>query len=212
MTVESDTPDSLPGLKINLALNNLQLELDDYISQLLFFARKNTSSAQTLNDHFAANEIDKVGEAAHAIYGVASTLGVDDVSLAARDIETTIMNDNHVSTMQLEKFALAMDVALESINHLSELFNASHSGTVGELPDSTDHPFDLDIFHKQVNKLEDMLSCNDFAAVAKLEEVILYSRTEEEIFSSLQVMKELLLELKFKEAKSILEKLAPESR
>ncbi len=210
MTIESDIPDSLPGLYIKTTLNNLQLDLDDYVSQLLFFGRKNANCATTISAHISADEANKAREVAHAINGVASTLGADDVSHAARDIELTIMNGSQVSSMQVEIFAEAMNITLDSINQLSELFKASNY-SAEEKPDNNNHPFDIEHFRQQVRELDLLLSSNNFAAIVKLDEIISSSRDEEKILPLLKKMKEILIGLNFKEAKLILEKLISES-
>ena len=56
-------------------------------------------------------------------------------------------------------------------------------------------------------ELDELLSTNNFAAVAKLEEMITYCSGEERIFPSLKIMRELLHELNFREAKNILQQL-----
>ena len=82
MTGESEIPEALPGLNIKTALYYLQLDLDYYLPQLLIFARNNVDSATILRRHLDTNELEKARNLAHAINGVAATLGADDVSNA----------------------------------------------------------------------------------------------------------------------------------
>jgi two-component system sensor histidine kinase/response regulator len=89
----TDVPENLPGLNLKEGIDRIGGNRESYKRVLLKFATHNQNAISQMKTAFALNDSEAVRMVAHTLAGVSGNIGANDLSRAAKLLETAIRDN-----------------------------------------------------------------------------------------------------------------------
>lgn len=117
----SDWPDTLPGLDLNKALNQLGGKKTLYLRLLGMFNDGHTDDVNRLIAAADAQDWVQVHEINHALKGVTGNIAASELYQLSCNLDIKVKSDNHELQAELSAMPAAMDTLLASIEIAKQL-------------------------------------------------------------------------------------------
>ena len=115
----SNLPASLPAINIKAALARLGDHQELYMRLLALFNGEHSQDVGKIKAALDCNDLELARRLAHSLKGVAATIGAEDLSAAAKDLESAIGKNQTPLYLGLQKkVEESMQVVLESLSGL----------------------------------------------------------------------------------------------
>jgi two-component system, sensor histidine kinase and response regulator len=146
-------PNKVPGININQALENLNLDPGVYRKILLGFHKNSLNTVESIHKAIEENDMERIAALAHTLKGSSGNIGADDLEKAAKELEVTVLNNSDRSLLELsaKKVEESLGIVMSSI---SELENPANGELVEDVSIST---FDDNRFSEVLNELAEAL-------------------------------------------------------
>ena len=197
-------PAALDSINMKSALARLGGKQELYLRLLSMFRDNHPETAQAIRSALQVNDLSLARRLAHTLKGVASTIGANKLSAAAKNLETAIaQGESTLYADDLEQMEQELAIVMAALAGISRSTPATD-----QIP-APESNSDLPTLGSQLNQLARLLHSNDAEATALMDS-LLRQPHETSLQEELKALEALIKRYDFEKALKELEILAEE--